>query len=91
MAERNDPAVSDPQHHNDNLSDDDVALLCDIGGAGPPKLGNVKAMRLERLIAAGFVERVPAQEQGADAPPRYRLTEKASAALTARGAGLNEA
>jgi hypothetical protein len=72
---------------DDDLSDSEIALLCDIGDAFPDTLTAEKRARLERLIARGFVERAPA----AKAPAKYQLTAKATKILTARGVGLNEA
>jgi hypothetical protein len=71
---------------DDGLSDDDVALLFDIGGSFPGKLDAGKARVLDRLITRGLVE--PAGPQ--DAPEKYRLTTKAHEILSARGANLNE-
>lgn len=69
------------------LSDDDIALLCDVGGSFPATLGADKMRRLERLIAEGFVEPASA----ATAPQKYQLTAKAQKFLGERGVGLNEA
>jgi hypothetical protein len=69
------------------LSNDDIALLCDVEDSFPTKPTAEKMRRLEKLIAAGFVE--PA---GADqAPETFQLTAKARQLLAERGAGLNEA
>jgi hypothetical protein len=68
------------------LSDSDIALLCDVGDSFPKPTGE-KLLRLERLIARGFVEAAPAHK----APAKYQLTAKATEILTERGVGLNEA
>jgi hypothetical protein len=68
------------------LTDAEVALLCDIGDSFPRPSGE-KLIRLERLIARGFVEAAPADK----APAKYQLTAKATKILTERGVGLNEA
>ena len=68
------------------LSDAEIALLCDIGDSFPKPTGE-KAARLERLIARGFVEAAPAHKS----PAKYQLTAKATQILTERGVGLNEA
>jgi hypothetical protein len=68
------------------LSDSDIALLCDVGDSFPTPSGE-KLVRLKRLIAAGFVEAAPAHK----APAKYQLTAKATTVLTERGVGLNEA
>jgi hypothetical protein len=72
---------------DDDLSDSDISLLCDIGDAFPDTLSLEKRARLERLIAHGFVERAPADR----APAKYQLTAKATKILTERGVGLDEA
>jgi hypothetical protein len=72
---------------DDDLSDADISLLCDVGGSFPATFDAEKSARLERLIARGFVEAAPADK----APAKYQLTAKATKILTARGVGLNEA
>jgi hypothetical protein len=72
---------------DDDLSDSEIALLCDIGDAFPDTLTAEKRARLEQLIVRGFVEAAPAGK----APAQYQLTAKATKILTARGVGLNEA
>jgi hypothetical protein len=69
------------------LSDSDIALLCDIGDAFPDTLSVEKRARLDRLIARGFVEAASAEK----ALGKYQLTAKATKILTERGVGLNEA
>ena len=69
------------------LSDFDIALLCDIGGSSSATPGAEKRARLESLIARGFVEPASADK----APAKYQLTGKALKVLTDRGVGLNEA
>ena len=68
------------------LSDAEIALLCDVGDSFLKPTGE-KLARLERLIARGFVEIAPAHK----APAKYQLTGKATKILTERGVGLNEA
>jgi hypothetical protein len=68
-------------------SNDDIALLCDIGDSfqAPPDAD--KQMRLSRLMAEGYVECADPDR----APEKYQLTAKAQQLLAERGAGLNEA
>jgi hypothetical protein len=69
------------------LSDHDIALLCDIGASFPATLSAEKLRRLERLIAEGFVEPAGA----AKTREKYQLTAKAQKVLGERGVGPNEA
>ena len=69
-----------------SLSDDDIAVLCDVGDSFPARAGAAKRQRLERLIAEGFVE--PARSS--KGPGKYQLTGKAQKFLAERGVGLNE-
>lgn len=68
------------------LSNSDIALLCDIGDAFPDTLSAEKRAQLDRLIARGFVEAASAEK----AMGKYQLTAKATKILTERGVGLNE-
>ncbi len=65
-----------------SLSDDQIAVLCDVGDSTP--LRDSKKPYLDELIARGFVEK-------AEPPAEYKLTGKAQQFLTERGVGLNEA
>ncbi len=68
-----------------NLTDDQVALLCEIGEIGEshqPDLASDKKGDLERLISGGYAE----HRRSA-----IKLTAKGLAFLSERGAGLNEA
>ena len=69
------------------LSNDDIALLCDVGDSFPAPPDADKRMRLSRLMAAGYVECADPDR----APETYQLTAKAQQLLAERGAGLNEA
>ena len=69
------------------VSDSDIALLCDIGGSSSATSSAEKRARLESLIARGFVDAASADK----APAKYQLTGKAMKVLTDRGVGLNEA
>jgi hypothetical protein len=68
----------------DDLTNDQIALLCDIGEFDPLKQTENKKRNLERLISGGYVE--PAGNR-----PAYKLTAKGTQFLGKRGAGLNEA
>ena len=67
-----------------HLSDEDVALMCDIGSAGA-KLSPSKQERIGDLIARGLVE--PDTEPG----HAFKLTDKGQELLADRGVGINEA
>ena len=71
---------------SDDLTDSQIALLCDIGEYDHSEAGSDKKRDLERLIAEGYV-RPTADHPGS----AFELTAKAMALLGERGAGLNEA
>jgi hypothetical protein len=71
----------------DDLSDDDIAFLCEIGEFDVEAASEAKRGRLERMLAQGLIE----PDESALSAGRYQLTEKAEDFLTARGVGLNEA
>ncbi len=64
----------------EELSNDDIALLCDIAQANAASRG--KAHDVQRLIDWGYVRMSDKHT--------LQLTEKASTLLSARGATLNE-
>ena len=68
----------------DDLTNDQIALLCDIGDRDRTKLADDKQLDLERLISLGFVDLTGSR-------PGFNLTAKGAAFLGERGAGLNEA
>ena len=70
----------------DELTTDEIALLCEVGEYNVSTGTIEKRRELERLRAAGYIE----QSDGHPASP-YQLTAKGSAFLSERGAGLNEA
>jgi hypothetical protein len=71
---------------SDDLTNSQIALLCDIGEYDHSESGSDKKRDLERLIAGGYVQPT------ADHPGSvFELTAKAMAFLGERGAGLNEA
>jgi hypothetical protein len=67
-----------------DLTDDQIALLCDIGEFDPSKRTEEKKRDLDRLVSGGYVE--PAGNR-----PAFKLTAKGVQFLGERGAGLNEA
>jgi hypothetical protein len=72
----------------DDLSDDQISLLCNISDKARFVLGPQDTMRsdLETLLRGGYAE--VADDQSASP---YQLTAKGIAFLSERGAGLNEA
>jgi hypothetical protein len=68
------------------LSDAQIALLCDIEEQLLPRLTGDKKRNLEHLLLAGYAE-----PRTGDPGSRFKLTAKGSAFLSERGAGLNEA
>ena len=71
---------------SDDLTDDQIALLCAIGEGDSSKLSEDKKPDLERLISGGYVE--PTESLPGSA---FKLTAKGAKFLGVRGAGLNEA
>jgi hypothetical protein len=69
---------------SDDLTDDQIALLCDIGEFNPSKQTEDKRRDLDRLISEGYVGPT-------DGHLAYKLTAKGVEFLGMRGAGLNEA
>jgi hypothetical protein len=66
----------------EDLTDDQIAVLCAIGESDMPDLAEGKERDLERLISAGYAEH---------SGSAVRLTAKGLEFLGKRGAGLNEA
>jgi len=71
---------------SDDLTDDQIALLCDIGEFDLSKLGEDKKRNLELLVSRGYAE--PTESHPASS---LKLTAKGLEFLGKRGAGLNEA
>lgn len=71
----------------ENVSDEQISLLVDIGQKMPLSLDAEKRKQVEALITAGLI--VPAKDGEELAP--YELTAKAQRFLSERGVGLNEA
>lgn len=66
------------------LTDTQIALLCDVGEFDPSKQTTEKKRDLTALISRGYVEPT-------EGYPAYKLTAKGTKFLGERGAGLNEA
>lgn len=71
---------------SDDLTDSQIALLCDIGEYDHSESSSDKKRDLERLISGGYV-----QPTGDPPGSGFDLTAKGNALLGERGAGLNEA
>ena len=71
---------------SEDLTNDQIALLCEIGQFAPSKLTEDQKRDLERLISGGYAE--PAESHSG---LTYKLTPKGEAFLSERGVGLNEA
>ena len=71
---------------SDDLTNSQIALLCDIGEFNLPKhTSDQKNRDLERLISGGYVELTESHARS------FMLTAKGLEFLGMRGAGLNEA
>jgi hypothetical protein len=70
----------------DDLSDAQIALLCDIEEHDLSKLTGEKKRDLEQLLLAGYAELV-----NGNPASTLKLTAKGMEFLSERGAGLNEA
>jgi hypothetical protein len=66
------------------LTDNQIALLCDIGEFNPSRQTEEKKHDLEQLISRGYAEPTTGH-------PAYKLTAAGTRLLGERGAGLNEA
>jgi len=70
--------------NDDQLTNSDVAVLCDIGG-GVVSFNDSKKARIDELIDRGFLE-----HDSRDTSMRLKLTAMAQEVLAARGVGINE-
>jgi hypothetical protein len=66
------------------ISDQEIAILCDLLEGWGANLNADKKKVLDQLIAKGFV--VPAEQES---PAKYKLTGKAQQLLAERGVGLS--
>ena len=71
---------------SDDLTNSQIALLCDIGEYDPLQLTGDQKRDLELLLSAGYVTRTATHPGLA-----FMLTAKGAEFLGERGAGLNEA
>ena len=71
---------------SDDLTNSQIALLCDIGELNLPEPTGDKKRDLEWLISEGYVEPMESNARSA-----FRLASKGIEFLGKRGAGLNEA
>jgi hypothetical protein len=71
---------------SDDLTNSQIALLCDIGESHLRELTGDQKRDLERLISGGYVG--PTESHAGSA---FMLTAKGVEFLGKRGAGLNEA
>jgi hypothetical protein len=71
---------------SEDLTDPQIALLCDIGEFNLPDLTDNQKRDLEQLILWGYVRQTESH-----ASPAFILTAKGAEFLGKRGAGLNEA
>ena len=71
---------------SDDLTDSQIALLCDIGEYDLPKATADQKHHLQRLLSEGYVEPTKGHPGSA-----FKLTAKGAEFLGQRGAGLNEA
>jgi hypothetical protein len=70
----------------DDLTNDQIALLCDIEEHDMAKATDDKRRDLDRLLLENYVELTPRSSGSV-----LRLTAKGAKFLGERGAGLNEA
>jgi hypothetical protein len=71
---------------DDDLRDDEIALLCDIEQCDLSELTGDTRQALQRLLSGRYIEHATAQP---DSP--FKLTAKGIESLSTLGAGLNEA
>jgi hypothetical protein len=71
---------------SDDLTDTQIAILCDVEEHDLSKIIGDKRRDLERLLVEGYVE-----PKNGSPGSRLQLTAKGLALLGDRGAGLNEA
>ena len=71
---------------SDNLTNSQIALLCDVGEFDLSNLTGDRKRDLERLISGDYIEPTESHARSA-----FTLTAKGLAFLGKRGDGLNEA
>jgi hypothetical protein len=70
---------------SDDLTNAQIALMCDIGECDHSDLTDDEKSDLDRLLSEGYVEPTTSHPG-----PNYKLTAKGDEFLGKRGAGLNE-
>jgi hypothetical protein len=85
MADEKQLRITGDNAMSDDLTNSQIALLCDIGELHLPKLTGDQKRDLERLISEGYVG--PTESHAGSA---LMLTAKGVEFLGKRGAGLNE-
>lgn len=68
---------------DDRITDDEIAILCDVLEGWGGNLKPAKQNILDQLITRGFVA------VSDDLPAKYKLTSKAQQLLAERGVGLS--
>jgi len=66
------------------ISDQEIAILCDVLEGGGANLNADKRRVLDQLITKGFVVAA-----GQESPAKFKLTGKAQQLLAERGVGLS--
>ena len=66
------------------ITDQEIAILCDVLEGRSANLNAAKKNVLDQLIAEGFVT-----ASGQESPAKYKLTAKAQQLLAERGVGLS--
>jgi hypothetical protein len=79
----NEKSALDEGAYMASLTDQEIAILCDVGGGG--KVSTAHQHLFAGLIANGFVE-----VAGDETSAKYKLTAKSQQILSERGVGLNE-
>ena len=69
-----------------DLTDQQIAILCDVGEYDPLDLHGDKKRDFEWLLAEGYIK----PDDDPTNVVRYKLAGKGERVLEARGAGLNE-
>lgn len=69
-----------------DLSNQEIAILSDVGQSQLRGLNDEKKRDLDRLLTEGYLAPADGDHPGAE----YKLTGKAERFLVDRGAGLNE-
>lgn len=89
------PRTDDTSVQNNLVSEDltaeQISLMCEIERRDASKLTQDKNRDIEQLLSKGYIESLDGPEPGSALGPRFQLTEKGIDFLGKRGVGLNEA